>query len=75
MFTGMACCALFSKDGCWYRAEIIKVELVENQMIFTVVYLDYGNWERVPLDRYNMFSISDHSRYFVNTSQPTRDTP
>ncbi|GIY18549.1 RING finger protein 17 [Caerostris extrusa] len=44
---GMACCAKYSYDDNWYRCEI--TDLTEKGA--TVLYVDYGNSETVPIDR------------------------
>lgn len=42
--TGMACLALFQQDGLWYRA---RVESLLGNSQVEVLYVDYGNKERV----------------------------
>lgn len=44
---GNACCAMFTEDDGWYRAEITNVS--ENAV--EVNYIDYGNSEKLPLSR------------------------
>lgn len=41
---GDPCCAKFSEDDCWYRAEVIDVSLSGK---VTVQFVDYGNSEAV----------------------------
>ncbi|XP_032539246.1 tudor domain-containing protein 15 [Chiroxiphia lanceolata] len=41
---GLLCCAQYSRDGCYYRAVVIKV-LHAN---ITVYFLDFGNTDTVP---------------------------
>ena len=40
---GMACCAKFKMDGCWYRAVVDKV----SGRTVTVQFVDYGNSDTV----------------------------
>ncbi|KAL3883135.1 hypothetical protein ACJMK2_029428 [Sinanodonta woodiana] len=47
--TGLACCAQFSFDQCWYRALIVDKDDSAGQVL--VLYVDYGNSELVSLDR------------------------
>ncbi len=42
---GGLCCALYSEDECWYRAQIIQVQSNSAQVYF----IDYGNTETVAL--------------------------
>jgi len=44
---GLPCAAQFSADGKWYRAKV--VELTASGIV-TVLYVDYGNSESLPLD-------------------------
>ncbi|NXQ38768.1 TDR15 protein, partial [Catharus fuscescens] len=41
---GFLCCALYSKDGCYYRAIVAKVFRVS----IMVYFLDFGNTDTVP---------------------------
>uniref|UniRef100_A0A8C3TQX5 Tudor domain containing 15 n=1 Tax=Catharus ustulatus TaxID=91951 RepID=A0A8C3TQX5_CATUS len=41
---GLLCCALYSKDGCYYRAIVAKVFRVS----IMVYFLDFGNTDTVP---------------------------
>lgn len=42
---GLACCAKFSKDEAWYRAQIKNSRGTD----VSVLYVDYGNSETIPL--------------------------
>ncbi len=42
---GDVCCALYSEDENWYRAQIMQVQNNSAQVLF----IDYGNTETVPL--------------------------
>lgn len=44
---GDPCCAQFSEDGCWYRAEVVNT----SSKGVTVHYIDYGNSETLPLNK------------------------
>ncbi|XP_033118710.1 maternal protein tudor-like isoform X2 [Anneissia japonica] len=44
---GMHCCCQFTEDDGWYRAEITNLNGGEAE----VKYVDYGNSERLPLNR------------------------
>ena len=46
MDVGVPCFALYSEDGTWYRAEIVKF----NGEMFEVLYVDYGNCSLVKRD-------------------------
>ncbi|XP_071961579.1 tudor domain-containing protein 1-like [Antedon mediterranea] len=50
---GMACCSCFTQDNCWYRTRIIDIYPSVNgsEVEVKVVYVDYGNCERLPLNR------------------------
>ncbi|XP_033096650.1 uncharacterized protein LOC117100914 isoform X2 [Anneissia japonica] len=50
---GMACCSCFTQDNCWYRARIIDIfpSGSRSEVEVKVVYVDYGNCERLPLSR------------------------
>lgn len=41
---GLLCCARYSRDGCYYRAVVIKVFRVS----ITVHFLDFGNTDTIP---------------------------
>lgn len=43
---GSPCLALFSSDGLWYRAQIIKTQ----EKAFNVVFIDYGNESDVDME-------------------------
>ncbi|GFT20671.1 tudor domain-containing protein 1 [Nephila pilipes] len=43
---GYACCAKFSEDNNWYRAEVINLEETTAEVLF----VDYGNINSVPKD-------------------------
>jgi len=43
---GLSCVAKFSADGRWYRAKVVDVA---PSGLVTVVYVDYGNTESLPL--------------------------
>ncbi|XP_065699411.1 tudor domain-containing protein 1 isoform X1 [Patagioenas fasciata] len=44
---GEACCALFSGDGHWYRAVVLKV----SESLVQVLYADYGKTEILPFSK------------------------
>jgi len=44
---GLPCVAKFSADGKWYRATVVDLE---SSGLVTVLYVDYGNSESLPLD-------------------------
>nr|XP_002737010.2 PREDICTED: uncharacterized protein LOC100376221 [Saccoglossus kowalevskii] len=48
-FTGKSvyCCARFTEDDSWYRAQIVKTDKTEVE----VLYVDYGNSEKLPISR------------------------
>ncbi|XP_052239126.1 RING finger protein 17-like isoform X2 [Dreissena polymorpha] len=46
---GMACCAKYPVDKCWYRAFVVDV-FPENKL-FLVHFVDYGNTDYVPLNK------------------------
>ncbi|XP_052810879.1 RING finger protein 17-like [Mya arenaria] len=46
---GMACCAKFKMDQCWYRALIVDI-LTDNNLIL-VHFVDYGNSEYVRINK------------------------
>jgi len=46
---GLPCVAQFSADGKWYRAKVIEVKGSGGGLV-TVLYVDYGNTESLPLD-------------------------
>ncbi|XP_063953673.1 uncharacterized protein LOC129256801 isoform X2 [Lytechinus pictus] len=54
---GMYCCACFTNDDCWYRARIIAIHLSPTSLSeavgihVDVIYIDYGNRERIPVSR------------------------
>ena len=50
-YPGVACCALFSEDGMFYRSEIVQA----TQKAVEVRYIDYGNCETI--DPSEVFSI------------------
>ena len=47
---GMLCCARYSEDDLWYRAQVKSVER-QNPLEVRVVYVDYGTTEVVNADR------------------------
>ena len=47
---GMLCCARYSEDDMWYRAQVKTVEQ-EKPLEVRVVYVDYGTTEVVKTDR------------------------
>ena len=49
---GMTCCALYSEDDSWYRAEVTKVE--DDQV--TVLFVDFGNSEVTELSKLRWLS-------------------
>lgn len=52
--TGMLCCARYSEDDTWYRAQVKSVEH-ENPLEVRVVYVDYGTTEVVKAERLRGF--------------------
>ncbi|NXT77158.1 TDRD1 protein, partial [Zapornia atra] len=52
---GEPCCAFFSDDGNWYRA---VVKNVTSDGTVEVCFVDYGNVEKVPLDKIRHISPS-----------------
>ena len=48
-------CAQFTADNAWYRAEVLTGQSQENDTSsdnkVLVRYLDYGNTERLPMQR------------------------
>ncbi|XP_061228738.1 tudor domain-containing protein 1 [Neopsephotus bourkii] len=52
---GEPCCAFFSDDGCWYRA---LVQNVCSDGTVKVCFVDYGNVEKLPLDKIRHISSS-----------------
>ena len=51
MFPGVRVAAIFSEDDLWYRAEVMSVNLSPPPSYVTVLYMDYGNSENVPLNK------------------------
>ena len=49
---GMLCCARYSEDDLWYRAQVKSVER-QNPLEVRVVYVDYGTTEVVNADRWS----------------------
>lgn len=49
-FEGMLCCARYSEDEMWYRAQVKSVTQ-EKPLEVRVVYVDYGTTEVVTGDR------------------------
>lgn len=49
-FTGMLCCARYTEDDMWYRAQVKTVER-QKPLEVRVVYVDYGTTEVVTADR------------------------
>ena len=47
---GMLCCARYSEDDLWYRAQVKSVQR-QNPLEVRVVYVDYGTTEVVNTDR------------------------
>ncbi|GIX89754.1 hypothetical protein CDAR_245581 [Caerostris darwini] len=43
---GYACCAKFSEDNNWYRAEIVSLQ----ETMANVIFVDYGNTDFVPIN-------------------------
>ncbi|XP_027504010.1 tudor domain-containing protein 1 [Corapipo altera] len=52
---GEPCCAFFSEDGNWYRA---VVQNITSGGTVQVSFVDYGNFEEVPLDKIRKISPS-----------------
>ena len=46
----MFCCARYTEDDMWYRAQVNSVER-KNPLEVRVVYVDYGTTEVVKADR------------------------
>ena len=46
----MLCCARYSEDDLWYRAQVKSVQR-QNPLEVRVVYVDYGTTEVVNADR------------------------
>ncbi|XP_022086655.1 uncharacterized protein LOC110977121 isoform X2 [Acanthaster planci] len=46
---GDLCAAMYSADGEWYRA--LALMEVAPEQAFKVMFVDYGNWEVVPVER------------------------
>ena len=44
--TDLPCAAKYSADGKWYRAKVVDLK---SSGLATVVYVDYGNTESLPL--------------------------
>lgn len=66
---GMFCCACFTTDDCWYRARIIAIHLspctVMEGISVDVIYVDYGNRERIPVSRLRPL----HPRFMTDPAQ------
>ena len=43
--------AIFSNDDLWYRAEVTGCYVNTSPAYVSVVYVDYGNYENLPLRR------------------------
>ena len=55
-FSGMLCCARYTKDDEWYRAKVRSVNAADdgasNQVVSAgVFFVDYGTTETLPIDR------------------------
>ena len=48
----MLCCARYSEDDLWYRAQVKSVQR-QNPLEVRVVYVDYGTTEVVNADRWS----------------------
>ena len=46
---GLACCAQFGLDSCWYRALIIDVYSETQQLL--ILFVDYGNSEIITVNK------------------------
>eukprot|EP00057_Strongylocentrotus_purpuratus_P024429 XP_011678903.1 PREDICTED: uncharacterized protein LOC100892150 isoform X2 [Strongylocentrotus purpuratus] len=68
---GMYCCACFTNDDCWYRARIIAIHLSPTSVLegvgvhVDVIYIDYGNRERIPDSRLRPL----HPRFMSDSAQ------
>lgn len=51
---GQACCAQYSADNKWYRAEIYSTEYLEQTGHVQVLFIDYGNLDDVPRENLRM---------------------
>ena len=49
---GQPCCALYSEDQCWYRAQVTEV----NDSKVTVLFIDFGNSEITELTHLRLLS-------------------
>lgn len=49
LLTGMACIANYSEDELYYRARVDEVN--EEEGVASVVFVDYGTKETVPMER------------------------
>ena len=49
--TGLACCAKYSVDQCWYRGEILSVGHGPDKALCAVLLVDYGSLEYVETNR------------------------
>ena len=49
-FAGMLCCARYTEDDMWYRAQVKTIER-QKPLEVRVVYVDYGTTEVVNSDR------------------------
>ncbi|XP_078698177.1 RING finger protein 17-like isoform X3 [Branchiostoma floridae x Branchiostoma belcheri] len=47
---GMACCACYTMDDSWYRAQVISVQSLDPLAVW-VLYVDYGTSELLMADR------------------------
>ena len=46
---GMLCLAVYSEDGLCYRGHIEEVYVAPGSVVVSVMFVDYGNTEAVPI--------------------------
>ncbi|XP_066272850.1 RING finger protein 17-like [Branchiostoma lanceolatum] len=50
IIAGMACCACYTMDDSWYRAQVISIQSLDPLAVW-VLYVDYGTSELLMADR------------------------
>ena len=55
VWSNMLCCAKYTEDDFWYRAQVIEV-VANDPLQARVLYLDYGTSEVIGLDRIKPFT-------------------
>ena len=65
---GMLCCARYSEDDLWYRAQVKSVAR-QNPLEVRVVYVDYGTTEVVNADRWSASRMPFYSLNFNHLTQ------